>query len=76
MSQIIQARLDKTSEQALKKLCRHFNTNTSTIVREALKTFASLMPNSPSKKIIGLGKFKSGISDLASNKKHLEGFGR
>jgi hypothetical protein len=27
-------------------------------------------------KITGLGQFDSGISDLGSNKKHLEGFGK
>jgi hypothetical protein len=27
-------------------------------------------------KIIGMGQFLSGIPDLASNKKHLEGFGQ
>jgi hypothetical protein len=28
------------------------------------------------RKIIGSGKFDSGISDLATNKKHMEGFGK
>jgi predicted DNA-binding antitoxin AbrB/MazE fold protein len=27
------------------------------------------------RKVIGTGKFRSGISDLATNRKHMEGFG-
>jgi hypothetical protein len=29
----------------------------------------------PAQKVIGIGRFDSGVSDLGSNKKHLEGFG-
>jgi hypothetical protein len=28
------------------------------------------------RKIVGIGKYRSGISDLGSNKNHLEGFGK
>jgi len=44
-------------------------------VRESLKLLAACHPPRR-RKIIGLGKFDSGIPDLGSNKKHLEGYGR
>jgi hypothetical protein len=30
----------------------------------------------PKKKIVGLGKFRSGVRDLGSNKIHMKGFGK
>jgi hypothetical protein len=48
----------------------------SRVVREGLRVLEAshLQPKKPG--IIGLGKFKSGVPDLGSNKKHLRNFGR
>lgn len=75
MKTTIQARLDQNSLQALKKLERVLGYNTSEVVREALERFVASLSIKPKRKFIGLGKFKSGVPDLASNKKHLKGFG-
>jgi hypothetical protein len=46
-------------------------------VRAKLDAVRILPESQPkTRKIAGLGKFSSGVSDLGSNKKHLRGFGR
>jgi hypothetical protein len=47
----------------------------SAVVREGIRLLAVSQQAPVRKKIIGLGKFRSGISDLGSNKRHLTGFG-
>jgi hypothetical protein len=58
----VQARLDR------------LGLSPSMVVREGIRLLAATQPMS--RKIAGLGKFSSGASDLGSNKKHLQGFGR
>jgi hypothetical protein len=58
----VQARLDR------------LGLSPSMVVREGIRLLAATQPKS--RKIAGLGKFSSGASDLGSNKKHLQGFGR
>ena len=51
-------------------------------VGKRLRVHVELAPEANGKqagkrrKIIGTGQFNSGIPDLATNKKHMEGFGR
>lgn len=70
----VQARLDDETERMLARMVRQLGLSPSTIVREGIRLFAASQPRK--RKIVGLGQFPSGIGDLASNKKHLEGFGR
>jgi len=50
--------------------------NDSRIVREGIKALGALAgPNRP-RKIAGVERFRSGVPDLGSNKRHLRGFGR
>jgi hypothetical protein len=58
----VQARLDR------------LGLSPSMVVREGIRLLAATQPKS--RQIAGLGKFSSGASDLGSNKKHLQGFGR
>jgi hypothetical protein len=58
----VQARLDR------------LGLSPSMVVREGIRLLATTQPKN--RKIAGLGKFSSGASDLGSNKKHLQGFGR
>ena len=58
----VQARLDR------------LGLSPSMVVREGIRLLAATQPKS--RKIAGLGKVSSGASDLGSNKKHLQGFGR
>ncbi len=76
MPKIIHARLDESSQKILDRLHRRTGWHDSKIIRNGLKALAELTRISPSKRIIGLGKFSSAIRDLGSNKAHLLGFGR
>jgi len=46
------------------------------VVREGLRVLEASHVRRKKKAIVGLGEFDSRVSDLASNKKHLEGFGQ
>ena len=48
----------------------------SQVVREGLKLLAQEHLAKKRRKIIGQGEFDAGPSDLATNKRHMEGFGR
>jgi hypothetical protein len=76
MSRIIQARIDAETEVLLSRLQLRLGWNDSQIVREGIKALGILSAPSRRRKIVGVGKFSSGKADLASNKKHLKGFGR
>jgi hypothetical protein len=72
----VQARLDRESRRALTQLVQRLSWSPSRVVREGLRLLAACQGGHGGKKIVGLGKFSSGIRDLGSNKTHLKGFGR
>lgn len=76
MGNTIQARLDPQSRKKLAALVRAFGWTPSRIVREGIRVLEQTRLRKKNRAIIGLGKFDSGIRDLATNKKHLEGYGR
>ena len=76
MGASVQARLDRESQRALAQLVRRLGWSPSQVVREGLRLLAVCHGGRAGKKIVGLGKFCSGIPDLGSNKNHLKGFGR
>jgi hypothetical protein len=76
MKTIVQARLDKDSQAALERLADRLGWSHSQVVREGLRLMTACYGATPGKKIVGMGRFASGRSDLGSNKKHLAGFGR
>lgn len=76
MPSTIQARLDEPSQKALAKLVKQTGWSPSRVVREGLRLLAACYPGTGPRKIIGLGKFASGISDLGSNKEHMKDFGK
>ena len=71
----MQTRLDPETEATLKALVRHLNWSPSRVVREGVRILAACYGTGSSPKVIGLGRFQSGVADLGSNKKHLKGFG-
>jgi hypothetical protein len=75
MSAVVHARLDGTTRQLLERLRRRTGLNDSEIVRRAIRTLAGLELTPPGRRIAGLGRFRSGIRDLGSNKARLTGFG-
>jgi hypothetical protein len=75
MKTSVQARLDPESQAALEGLVRRLGWSTSRAVREGLHLLARQHGGGAARKMIGIGMFDSGIPDLGSNKKHLEGMG-
>jgi hypothetical protein len=75
MKTSVQARLDEESAAALEDLQRRLGLSSSEIVREGIRLVQKRHAAAPRRKLIGIGKYDSGIPDLATNKKHMEGFG-
>ena len=77
MKSAVQARLSPEDRKLLDELVRDLDRTPSEIVREGLRLVRKAHSTiSAAHRIIGTGKFRSGIPDLATNKKYLEGFGR
>jgi len=78
MNDIVHARLDSHTRRIMRQLKRHHGWSDSDIVRQAIRALGDtdLPPGQRNIRIIGLGKFASGITDLGSNDKHLHDFGR
>jgi hypothetical protein len=72
----VQARLDRRSRVALERLVRRTGWSASRVVREGVHLLATCYGVRSGKRVIGVGRFASGLPDLASNKKHLRGFGQ
>jgi hypothetical protein len=72
----IQARLDERSRKRLAVLVRELGWTPSRVVREGLRVLEASYLRRKNPRIIGLGKFESGVPDLGSNKKHLRNLGR
>jgi hypothetical protein len=67
--------LDEETQAALDRLWRQHGLKPSDAVREGIRLLDKhhALPVRP--RMIGIGKYDSGIPDLATNKKHMEGFG-
>ena len=76
MKASIQARLDPASQKRLTQLVKQLGWSPSRVVREGLLLLAACHIRRGPRKIIGLGKFASGIPDLGSNKEHMKDFGK
>jgi len=72
----VQARLDRRSQVALERLVRRLGWSPSRVVREGVHLLAACCGGPSTHRVIGVGRFVSGLPDLGSNKKHLRGFGR
>jgi hypothetical protein len=76
MAKIVHARLDEESRLLLEELRRRTGLKDSEVVRRGIRALATLTPGGKPRRVIGLGRFASGIPDLGSDKRHLKGFGR
>lgn len=72
----VQARLDRRSQMALEELVRRLGWSPSRVFREGLRLLAACYGKPSRKRVIGIGCFASRVTDLSSNKRHLQGFGR
>ncbi len=75
MKTSVQARLDEETQAALDLLKKRHGWSTSQAVREGLQLLVHQQSSRAAGRMIGIGMFDSGIPDLGSNKKHLEGMG-
>lgn len=72
----IHARLDDETDALREELKRREGWTDSEIVRRGIQALAQIAPNTKKKrKFRGVGKYRSGVPDLATNPKYLEGFG-
>jgi hypothetical protein len=76
MISTVQARLDRQSRRRLSVLVSELGWSPSRVVREGLRILEASYRRRKKIGVIGLGKFRSGLSDLGSNKKRLRRFGR
>lgn len=54
---------------------RQLGWSPSKVVREGVRLLDACYGKVPRKKIVGIGRFASGMPDLGSNKRRLKGFG-
>jgi hypothetical protein len=76
MARFIHARLDAPTERLLLEIQRRLGWNDSQVAREGIKALHVVLGPRRPRHIVGLGRFRSGIRDLGSNKAHLKEFGR
>jgi hypothetical protein len=76
MAASIHARLDDDTAALRDELKRSEGWTDSEIVRRAIKLLATMTPKKRRRPFAGEGKYDSGIPDLSTNKKHMEGFGK
>lgn len=72
----VQARLDAETQAVLDKLVRRLGWSTSEVVREGIRLVERNHAPQPRRRLIGIGKYDAGVSDLATNKKYMEDFGK
>lgn len=75
MATTVQARLDKQTQVALDRL-RRSGLRTSEVIRKGIHLVAKEAEGGRQTKLIGIGCVDFGPGDLATNKKHLQGFGK
>ena len=76
MAKVVQARLDDQTEKMLTELRQRTRLSDSELIRRAIRSFAVLPSISGGPRVVGIGRFASGVRDLGSNKAHLKSFGR
>ncbi len=76
MKTVAQLRLDPETGRVLDGLVRSQGWTTSQILRKGIHLVAREAGKTPPIKIHGLGEFDFGVTDLSTNKKYMEGFGR
>jgi Arc/MetJ-type ribon-helix-helix transcriptional regulator len=74
MTTTVQARLDKETQAILDRLRRSGRT-TSDVIREAIRLVDREYRSGAASRMIGIGMIRSGVPDMGSNKKYLEGLG-
>jgi Arc/MetJ-type ribon-helix-helix transcriptional regulator len=76
MGTTVQARLDEKAQAALQRLVKHHGLTASEVIREGIRLVEQQKSGPKRPRLIGAGCFDSGSTNLATNKKHMEGFGK
>jgi len=76
MGTTVQARLDEKAEAALRSIEKGEGWTASRVIRECLIEGAERRAAKARPRLIGIGCVSFGPGDLATNKKHMEGFGK
>ena len=71
-----QVRLDDEIQADLEGLAKHLGVSQSEVMREGIRLMKEKHKPQPRKKLIGVGMFSSGLTDLSTNPKYMEGFGQ
>jgi len=74
MAVTLQARLDKKTERMLGRLRKQTGLSDSELARRGLAALAKELEDEQPV-LIGLGEHDSGVPDLATNPRHMKGFG-
>ena len=73
---VVHARLDPETQEMLAQLRKRRGARDSAIIREAIQSLHRTVHPTTRPKIVGVGEFTARATDLATNAKHLRGFGR
>jgi hypothetical protein len=76
VARMVHARIDEETDAVLRRLRRSTGLGESELIRRGLRALDAVSPKPGRPRVIGLGAYASGIRDLGSNKRHLDGFGR
>ena len=72
---MVHARLDDEAHAMLEEIRRRTGLSESEILRTGLEAVAERLLRPGRQRVVGVGKFDSGVRDLGSNERHLKGFG-
>jgi len=76
MAKVVKARLDDQTDRILAELRQRTRLSESELIRRGIRSLAAVPPSGGGPRLVGVGRFNSGIADLGSNKSHLKGFGK
>jgi hypothetical protein len=76
MKAVVQARLNPEAQRTLDVLVRRLGWSPSCVVRESLLLMGRYHSSAPLERVIGVGKFDSGLPELGSNSRRVQGFGQ
>jgi len=75
MGAVVQTRVDEETKAELEKVAQQQGKSVSDLVREGIRVVVNQHSSSRRRKWIGVGKHDSGVPDLSTNPKYMEGFG-
>lgn len=76
MSSTVQVRLDEETAALLRGFVKSSGKTTSEVLRRGIQLVVNEEKHPASARLVGIGCVDFGPGDLATNKKHMEGFGK